>query len=104
MMIFIKKLEIKHIDYLPGAICVPGKFLINLSPYDFLGRAPHHDDCTAYTNVIEPLEKSTAYPLQIFTNYYLSPVGGALTGAVPTGGGLNSGSSGKVKMWCKHFI
>ncbi|MEY1587909.1 DUF6602 domain-containing protein [Burkholderia sp. Bmkn7] len=98
-----QQLGISHIDDFPPAICVPGKFLIHLSPYDFTETAPHHDSFTAFMNVIEPLEVSAAYPLQFFTNFYLNQIGGTLTGSPPSGGGLNSGSSAKIKIWVEHF-
>jgi hypothetical protein len=98
-----QQLGLNHIDNFPPVICVPGKFLIHLSPYNFLETAPHHDSFTAFMNVIEPLKESKAYPLQFFTTFYLNQVGGILTGTAPIGGGLNSGSSSPIKIWSKHF-
>lgn len=49
-----KQLGLTHIDEFPSAICVPDKYFINFSPYDFLESAPHHDSSTSFMNVIQP--------------------------------------------------
>jgi hypothetical protein len=98
-----KQLNIRHIDELPPAICVPGKYFVNFSPYDFLESSPHHDPYVSFMNTIEAMGNSTAFPLQFFTNFYLNQISYSLTSEQPLGGGLNSSASDAVLITRQHF-
>lgn len=99
----LKQLNIRHINELPAAVCVPSNYLINFSPYDFLEVAPHHDPYVSFMNTIKTMNNSSAYPLQFFTNYYLNQITYSLTGEQLPGGGLNSNASQGVKIRREHF-
>lgn len=99
-----QQLGLNHVDDFPPVLCVPGKFLINISPYDWLEHNPHHDPSVSHFNALIATDEAPAYPLQFFTTYFLNSVGAALNGTVPQRGGINSGiSSGSVGMYGHHF-
>lgn len=98
------QLGLNHVDDFPPVICVPAKFVINISPYDFLEQAPHHDPAVSHFNIVESTDEAPAYPLQFFTTYFLNSLGAALNGEMPRGGGINSGGSrAPVRIWSHHF-
>jgi len=98
-----EQLNIQHIDELPPAICVPGKYLINFSPYDFLEKSPHHDPYVSFMNTIAVMDNSAAYPLQFFTNFYLNQISYSLTAERALSGGLSSNASDMVRITREHF-
>lgn len=98
-----KQLHIDHVDALPHAICVPGKFLIHFSPYDFVETSAHHDPNISFMNTITATKSSAAYPLQFFTNFYLAQITYSLTSEISGNSGLSSSGSDVIGICRQNF-
>lgn len=98
-----RQLGLKHVDELPGIICVPGKAVIVFSGRDMFETCPHHDKWTSFINVIETVEESSAYALQFFTTLYYNQIHHKLRDAVPERGGRFSANNATIKYWSRHF-
>lgn len=97
------QLDIKHVDELPGSICVPGRVMILFGGWDMFEKMPHHDVHTSFMNMVEAMPSHPAYPLQLFSTMYKNQVQRKLTGREPDHAGLFSASNAVIGSWSKHF-
>lgn len=96
-----KQLELTHLRQLPQCICVPGKFVIVLTPCNLFDES--HLDFESWFHAIFPEGGHIQYPLQYFSVFIHNQINYWLNMKKPDSSGLYTTGSAHIRHLSNHF-